>query len=291
MATKTKSKQDIFSMTDEAFGDYIAGVLNRFGESKKPVTAETEWKVDNDVVDKCGACNTDATEKPTVLMAFIVYRQILGMMEAMGTDEWLGYLVGKYNNGTHYVSSMIIPVQEVSGTDVEVVAMPRAENIIGTVHSHHNMGSFFSSTDVSYVGSNHDVTIVTSKYNKWVSKAKVKLPCDKFYLAEGTVYIDDPGIAEIDQFVEEAKGVIQKKAYQSSRVVNTKKDTGNSTAKPKETPGYTGGGRPCDGCSDWTAWNDMTRHTASDCWLCPECLADESLKKALEVTHKAKKKK
>ena len=136
----------------------------------------------------------DHMEVPNFLVKFSLkaHMKIQQLMKHYPHLEWLGYLVGKmdYENGEVIVDDIKIPDQSVSAASVYNVEYEWADGlpIIGVIHSHNTMGAFFSGTDDSYINQNHDVSVVvsTSSRSPILGQVRVKTPCDRYILSEGT---------------------------------------------------------------------------------------------------------
>lgn len=163
------------------------------------------FKVEHEEYEgECGVCNP-----PVVTMSSKVEDKVMALMAKYPHTEWLGYLLG---DGFH-IEDMIIPKQEVSVAAVEVKEFPQdMPNIIGVIHSHHNMGNFHSSTDNEYLVGNHNVSIVATSDGKFEVKARVLTPCNKLLVRKVEVSMVRERIAT-DQFVKEAEGQIEEKKY------------------------------------------------------------------------------
>lgn len=92
--------------------------------------------------------------------------------------EWLAYLLGeKTEKGEYLLRDLYIPEQYVGPANVDDVTYPHLENIVGTIHSHCHMGTFFSeAVDERYLMGNHDVTVVVSE-GKYQASIRTLAPC------------------------------------------------------------------------------------------------------------------
>lgn len=143
-----------------------------------------KWNSGLEIIDKCSVI-----EKAEVYVSGVVKDKIDELMSEFKHMEWLGYLVGNISDRKHYVEDIVIPEQEVSTASVKVLGVPPAD-CIGTVHSHHSMGAFTSSTDVEHLVGNHPVCIVVSD-SKMIAKARLETPCGRLIAVEATVYIEE----------------------------------------------------------------------------------------------------
>lgn len=142
-----------------------------------------EWSNDIKVHEKC------ILENGKVFMDSVVYEKIRILLFNINT-EWLGYLMGEVNSNVAKVTDIFIPQQEVSHSSVKVKEDNFPEGIIGTVHSHHSMGSFVSGTDRDFLVGNHPLTIIVS-YDKMMSKMRVLAPCGAYMLLDAEVEVRD----------------------------------------------------------------------------------------------------
>ncbi len=244
--------------------DYPVGKFN--GETK-PVE-KGGWNTDIGIVDKCGFCET--APESVVLLDVDTYRKIIGMSRYMDKLEWLGYLVGEKNEvGNYSVSGITVPKQEVTSTTVEVKETVPLEGVVGTVHSHHNMTSFHSPTDLDSVGSNHAVTIVAANSGAWKTKVKFDLPCGKVILADAKLIIRDPDVSKMLQFIEDNKDKVEEKKY-------------NYTYTPPVGMGNVANGTSCKGCTKFYAWSLLTWVPEVRGHLCPSCIVSDDVKRRLK---------
>lgn len=169
-----------------------------------------EWTVDDiDVVNEC----SKVPEKVVINFKPIVKQKIDILMDKYTNTEWLAYLIGDKEN--MFVEDLVFPKQKVSSAMVDDVEMPDYNdyNIIGVIHSHHSMGTFFSGTDDHWVNSNHDISIVASKQGNDVTfgvSVRVKTPCGAFRKAEGSVRILMDIEFDKDSFLKEVDEKLQR---------------------------------------------------------------------------------
>lgn len=164
------------------------------------------------VLENCDLCDD---KEATIHLPLPVESQIYALSEAMGADEWIGYLFGTYENENHvaHITHMEIPDQEVSGASCEATP-PDDPKLIGTVHSHHNMGTFFSSADDIVTG-HHPITMVYSNTGGISGRIRAKLPCGNYKALKATVQTELPPTDEA--WVTEAKKHIKKHEYKFDR--------------------------------------------------------------------------
>jgi len=145
--------------------------------------AEDSWECKLDMVTAC----SKTPDNVTVKISPLVKRKINLLMQKFTNLEWLAYLVGS----NYVVEDLFIPNQTVTAASVNVDAdTPQSDRpIIGVIHSHHTMGSFFSGTDDAYINMNHNISIVVS--NKGMkAQARIKTPCGALRTIEAKVVTD-----------------------------------------------------------------------------------------------------
>jgi len=170
---------------------------------------DKEWDSGLKISEKCGHFKKALVEIPAD-----VDNKVRSMMREFKGTEWLAYLRGQIfeeNEEWDFIAvidDLIVPEQEVSYASVEVKKYPDDEEIIGSIHSHHNMGSFLSSTDETYLVGNHRITLVISDKNNYVGKMRATAPCGDIVSIEAEVVVIYPNNEE---FVREAKKKITHK--------------------------------------------------------------------------------
>jgi hypothetical protein len=125
-------------------------------------------------------------------------------------DEWLGYLVGEWDNDIDVsISGLIIPKQITTRASVDVLDCPEnraIENIVGVIHSHPFTSSApsFSGTDERFINSNHDISIVMGNTGQYTILGRVPTPCGGRTVAKAELKI------EFDEFEGAAREQITK---------------------------------------------------------------------------------
>lgn len=232
---------------------------------------QDHWESDIKVFKDCGYAKEECQE-PIVSIDFLTQTKIREMSKAMGNIEWLGYLVGTFDReaSIYSVTDIRVPKQDVTATTVEVTESLPLNDIIGSVHSHHNMGAFHSSTDHDFVGANHDVCLVYST-NGWSGKVRQRVPCGHEYLYDAIVLLPLPEGYDPRPFVTEnqakiTKGVLAPVKKQKARASQT--TTLPTALKWKD------GKRQCDLCDEFFTFDKMTHYKQGieDGWFCETCL-------------------
>jgi hypothetical protein len=215
------------------------------------------------------------------------YLKMLALMDCMGSDEWLGYLVGEKKEAEqlYVVDDIIIPEQEVTATSVDVTDPQTPARTIGTAHSHHNMGAFMSHTDDHFIGTNHDVTVVIS-HSGWKQQVREALPCGMIRLVDAELDVVFPDGSGTKEFIGQAKGQVKKKTFATYQ---SKQPSAPSHAEPTK-PSFTREPteklvavedkdgerkivdmRKCDLCGDWFDILDLRLVNGMQC--CKECIS------------------
>lgn len=127
--------------------------------------------------------------------------------------EWQALLLGAIEGNVVNVVGYWIPKQEVSAASVknldvvdeEVIA---AKGIVATIHSHGEMGVFFSSTDEEYTNlSQIKHHIVVNNAGEFVATSRTDLPCGMVKFDESSVHItvNKPIEVQGDENIKEFK--------------------------------------------------------------------------------------
>lgn len=106
--------------------------------------------------------------------------------------EWIALLLGELTEiegkPIYQIKDFYFPPQTASGThvDVPIEVRPKA-GTIGAIHSHVNMGVFFSGTDVAH--SNWPVEIVINRKRDYKAVARHKLKCGEYAKNDAKVFV------------------------------------------------------------------------------------------------------
>jgi hypothetical protein len=184
---KQKIKKDNHGRTTYYYEPYKNNT-GRFGFINKQPAKEDFWETKIDEVKEC----SKAPSNVSINMNQLAVQKIKLLNEKFKNIEWLAYLVGKENE----IEDIYIPFQEVSSVTVDNIKSPEYNtlNIIGVIHSHHNMGNSFSNTDDEYINQNHDISICVTSDMKMNAQVRWKTPCGASKLINGivnTYYIKD----------------------------------------------------------------------------------------------------
>ena len=164
-----------------------------------------------ELIEKCSLAKD--IKEPDVTMDFLVYQKAMALTSEMGNIEWLGYLKGFPTEDGYHIDGMVIPKQTVDSVSVEVDEGLVDNDIIGTIHSHHGMGTFFSNTDHDYIGSNNPIMLVIASNGNAKCAVRHTLACGNFILIDAdfeVLHIDNP---EIKDFITDALTKVTKKVF------------------------------------------------------------------------------
>lgn len=112
-------------------------------------------------------------------------------------DEWIALLVGtRSENGLDIaVNSLRVPLQERGHANCELARPePLTPDVVGVIHSHHNMGAFFSQTDHSTLNPRFPSSLVVARVKTNSSETEGLLGFS--YKAEGRAVLPcgSPGV-------------------------------------------------------------------------------------------------
>jgi proteasome lid subunit RPN8/RPN11 len=141
------------------------------------------WKLENaksNVADECSFCDSGRA-------TFILSDEIFGVVKHLCTKvktEWQMLLKGEEREGNVvYFNDYYIPKQQVSSASVssdECMDLERVQElgIIGTIHSHSDMGVFFSGVDHEHTNTSFIVNhIVCNNKGEYLGQKALTLPC------------------------------------------------------------------------------------------------------------------
>ena len=175
------------------------------------LTYQQGWSADVAYTDACGEVSP-----PQVYVTTEVIGKMQFLLEKYPTDEWAADLIGNKESNKYIITDIYIFEQEVDSVTV-VRKEPPPEGAIGTTHSHHSMGAFFSGTDDEYPNANHDLSgVVASQPDGALPftmkfTARVKTPCGKY------VRFNDVPVRILVEKKEVETDKIKKKEYQFNR--------------------------------------------------------------------------
>ncbi len=161
------------------------------------------WSTEIKIVKECSEVPTSID----VLISPLCKVKIDFLMRRFERLEWLAYFIGEVKNNKFYAYDIYIPKQTVTSGNVYNVdsQIPQGINVIGVIHSHHHMGTFFSGTDHEYINQNHNLSIVISK-DKMMGQARWSTPCGRLKIVDTNIQIDygvDFDIKEFSEIINE----------------------------------------------------------------------------------------
>jgi hypothetical protein len=146
--------------------------------------------------------------EPQVEMPLDMYRACTELADEFDT-EWMAYLIGDLNQSTGRaaIREMYFPPQSASGAHVE---MPDDQfrvrpGTIAAIHSHVQMGAFWSATDEAHA--NWPIEIVINAKGESKCRMRIKLECGRFSRADGKVIL--VGIRAADTYRDQLKEAIK----------------------------------------------------------------------------------
>ena len=231
------------------------------------------WKTNLRVFEN--TCDLGKFTDQTVILDYRVHGKIESLTEEMGSEEWLAYLIGKKFDDGFYIQDLRVPKQSVGAATVEVDEPDNSPDVIGTVHSHHNMGSFHSGTDNEYLVGNHELTLVYSNSGKYACKVRMALPCGHYYAKETEVIIDYPVIKGLEKWIASAKENIR-------RIVHTARQFGGYGYNNPPTT-Y---GRFCAKCHTYVPWGSGLWNE-EEVLYCEKCIPEADKAKCTSDQNRA----
>jgi proteasome lid subunit RPN8/RPN11 len=180
----------------------------------------SEWTTgDMKCAEKCS--HLEERGKNSIHIPLEISRVIRGMCRKFPDDEWQLLLKGHVSEDrtSVEVTGYYVPEQEVTGstvknTDMNITREFLHENkIIAGIHSHVNMGVFFSGTDEETTKSSIRYHVVTNNRGDYVARGRYTLACgmegfkdmDIVLDAEVSEEVDIEGIERVKKHVYETK--------------------------------------------------------------------------------------
>ena len=179
------------------------------------VLEDDAWEVKIDVINNCAK----SPEKIKVKINPIVKSKIDYLMKKFIGTEWLAYLIGDADTEEkkaeeNKVIDIFLPNQVVNSVNVDNIHCEEFNNlnIIGVIHSHHNMGNNFSSTDDDWINQNHNISLCVSK-SGIKGHVRWKTPCGSYKIVEAKLVLNLNTNFDEKSFDEEIEKKIEKKTY------------------------------------------------------------------------------
>jgi len=175
--------------------------IHKGGCACQSVKEDDLWENTNTELNIVTECGHKPSQEIVIIINRIVKNKIDLLMKQYPSTEWLAYLIG--DKKSLMIKDIIIPKQNVGSTHVHVTGPIERPDILGVMHSHHNMGAFFSGTDDTYINGNHNMSIVVAKNG---SKALVRweTPCGSKMLVEGKIVIEKENLFDEVSFIQDA---------------------------------------------------------------------------------------
>lgn len=182
------------------------------------LTDDGFWEVK---IDKVSACSK-MPDNVNVYITPIVKAKIDAMMDEYSSIEWLAYLKGEpKDDGNYLIRDLVFPdsqtISSASVSDIEFDSFNEHDDIVGVIHSHHNMGIGFSHTDDEFINGNHNVSILVANGGKAEANVRLKTPCGAIKDVKGTVRIHSEVDFDKNSFLSQIKPQI--KRYTARTVV------------------------------------------------------------------------
>lgn len=160
-------------------------------------------------------CISDCSKAPSCLEILIyplAKEKIEALMEEYKNIEWLAYLIGTNNEEKREITDIFVPDQEISTASVDNIKCKEFNtlSIIGVIHSHHNMGNNFSSTDNDYINQNHNISLCISK-SGINGQIRWKTPCGSYKIIDCKVKLKLDSLLDKESFIKKVKEKIKEK--------------------------------------------------------------------------------
>lgn len=202
-------------ITDEELNRLIELHDKNAGTFKKVRVRQSCWDSGIKIVKNCDC----VAKQPYDIMFYpLAHAKIKKLQDMFPSLEWLAYLDGEIDHTLKKVmiKDLVIPEQIVTSVNVFNVEYDWNEgrSIVGVIHSHHNMGAFFSGTDDEYINQNHDVSIVVSTRQgaEIKGQVRVKTDCDSYYINENAKFsVFFEGVLNSELFEKEVESKISDK--------------------------------------------------------------------------------
>lgn len=139
----------------------------------------------------------------------IISREVFSVIRKLCKDvkvEWQILLCGTEAGDGLIVDNYYIPKQEVTGGSVKNLDCIDAEfirlhNVVATMHSHSNMGVFFSTVDMQFTNNSLIKThLVVNNKLEYIAATRVELPCGMVKFIDAGVLFEDTQVGEVRGF-------------------------------------------------------------------------------------------
>jgi proteasome lid subunit RPN8/RPN11 len=139
-------------------------------------------------------CPSDLTgcpvaKKTKVYIPYGMFSKWIFFAQSIQT-EWLAYLKGdELEDGSYQITEMYFPPQRATGAHCEAEDGHIQPGTIGAVHSHVNMGVFFSAEDIAHM--NHPVELVVNAKGEIKANSRTVLECGRAHRGDAEVLFTD----------------------------------------------------------------------------------------------------
>ena len=164
------------------------------------------WETKLDEVKECGK----APKSVTIWIDTLAKVKIDYLMKKMDNLEWLAYLIGDGD----IIRDIYIPKQEVTSEDIDNIDTSRLNvmPVLGVIHSHHTMGSFFSGIDKDWINQNNDISLCVSSTGI-KGQVRWKTPCGSLKIVPVNLKLNMEIELDTEDFNKIIDERIKKKSY------------------------------------------------------------------------------
>ena len=157
-------------------------------------TIKKEWSTG--VIPEAKSCSWSVKGVKRIVLTPEMYSVTRKLCEKFANSEWQIMLIGEIREKDVLVTDYYIPKQEVGPATVRNkdcidINLIQELGIVGTMHSHCNMGVFFSGTDdvSTNLSSGLKYHVVTNNRGEFNAVERMTLPCGMLKLVETSVDI------------------------------------------------------------------------------------------------------
>ena len=201
-------------------------IIKRFN---KRMYDDDSWEVKIDMIKNCDKSPSFIKVKINP----IVKSKIDYLMNKFKNIEWLAYLIGNDN----IIEDLFIPDQTVSASSVNNITCKEYndKNVVGVIHSHHNMRNDFSSTDDEWINQNHNISLCVSK-SGIKGHVRFKTPCGALKIVDAKVVLNINSNFNKKEFEKEINKKIKKIDYNLNNYRNNYHFSDNPLLKTSDNP-------------------------------------------------------
>lgn len=202
-------------------------------------------KILDNYIDKNGV-KKELESGTIVVMSALAEKKINALLMSFRKLEWTVGLVGRYDDEmeVYYVSDVVVCEQEVSGVSVELTAegnkeLAKVRNVIGWCHSHNDMNSFHSSTDMQTT-STFGLGMTVNNRKEYDVKIRKDLSIGLSVIVQGLVLRESEVLNDVKDWLDESMKKIKERTYSGwqGKSWNRDKDYESSEAETEELCGY-----------------------------------------------------